>query len=427
MAHKQMNQKINMSGSDKYADYIFYRGGYNPKLKDNKYSGALANTYSKLTNDKKLKVVYFGGSVTAGSGASDGKYCWRSMIGEWLTNNFPEAEITNCNKALGETGTYLGCYRVKKAVIEEKPDLLFIEYSINDFYDGASFDRASMQFETIVRQMREALPECDIVTILVTDVFGAKSERNPDPESALHIQARAHEYISREYNISTIHVGRALVNEFLSQEWSGERDDEWAIYMKDIVHPTDDGYKAYYQVIEEFMSNTLLCGNYGKCGIQKRELPPLQSGQLLDGDLTFIDPEPDIQNTSITYPEEYSEFFKFLPDSVGIVRGDNPEYIGVMKIAQSPDAYIEVEFSGTELIMLAQGIGETNQYEVSLDGGDWEIKNYAGKNPIVIADELQSGKHTARIRTSLSADITLSGFYSADSTKATVQIDIERF
>ena len=52
-----INQKKNMSGSDKYSDYIFYRGDYNPKLKDNKYSGALANTYSKLTNDKKLKVV----------------------------------------------------------------------------------------------------------------------------------------------------------------------------------------------------------------------------------------------------------------------------------------------------------------------------------------------------------------------------------
>ncbi|MBR5011709.1 MAG: SGNH/GDSL hydrolase family protein, partial [Clostridia bacterium] len=156
--------KDDVAESDKYAQYINYRGGYNEKLEDNKYLGALSNTYSKLTKDKKLKVVYFGGSVTAGSGASHGSYCWRGLIGEWLKNNFPEAEITNCNKALGETGTHLGVYRLKKAVSEEKPDLLFIEYSINDYYDKASYERASTQFETIVRQVREQLPECDIVT-----------------------------------------------------------------------------------------------------------------------------------------------------------------------------------------------------------------------------------------------------------------------
>lgn len=425
LVHKQ-NKRTEVSGAEKYADYIFYRGDYNPKLKDNKYSGALSNTYSKLTNNKKLKVVYFGGSVTAGAGASDGKFCWRSMIGEWLINNFPEAEITNCNKALGETGTHLGVYRLDKAVIEEKPDLLFIEYSINDFYDKASFERASIQFETIVRKVREKLPECDIVTILVTDVYGAKSARNENPENALHIQAKAHEYISKEYNISSIHVGRALVNEFISPDWDGTQDEEWSTYVKDIVHPTDVGYKAYYEVIKEFLSNTLLCGNYGKCGIQKQRLPSLKSSDLLDGDLTFIDPDPDAK-TSVKYPEEYSEFFTFLPENLGIVRCDNPEYIGVMKIAKSSDAYIEVEFSGTDLIMLAQGIGKTNQYEVSVDGGDWETKNYAGKNPVIIAEELESGKHTARIKTSLSGDVTISGFYSSDSTKATVQLDIEEF
>ena len=41
-----------------YDDYINYRD-------------PLANTYRRLTEDKKLKVVYFGGSVTAGYGSSN--------------------------------------------------------------------------------------------------------------------------------------------------------------------------------------------------------------------------------------------------------------------------------------------------------------------------------------------------------------------
>lgn len=411
--------KDGVAESDKYSDYIFYRGGYNEKLDDNKYQGALANTYSKLTKNKKLKVVYFGGSVTAGAGASHGSYCWRGLIGEWLKNNFPEADITNCSKALGETGTHLGVYRLKKAVLEEKPDLLFVEYSINDYYDKASYDRASTQFETIVRQVREQLPECDIVTVLVTDQFCASNARNnTDPVDALHTQAKAHEYISSEYNIPTIHVGRALVKEFFPKDWNGEQD-VWKEFVKDIVHPTDKGYMAYYTVIKEFMSNTLLFGNYGDCGVKNMEQAFIHNKTLLDGNLTLFDPDPALKQ--ITYPEEHSSLFEFMPQRIGIFKGDNPEYVGVIKVSQSKDAYMEIKFEGTELIMLAEGVVKTAQYEISIDGGDWQLKNYEGKNPVVMVRDIESGKHVARVRPALSKDMYISGFYSSDSAKATTR------
>lgn len=411
--------KDDVAESDKYKDYIFYRGGYNDKLDDNKYQGALANTYSKLTKDKELKVVYFGGSVTSGSGASHGSYSWRGLIGEWLKNNFPEANITNCNKALGETGTHLGVYRLNKAVIEEKPDLLFLEYSINDFYDKASYERASTQFETIVRQVREKLPECDIVTILVIDQYGVTAAvNNDDASDGLHTQAKAHEYISSEYDIPTIHVGRAFVREFLPKGFK-PGGEEWKEHVKDIVHPTDKGYMAYYTVIKEFMTNTLIFGDYGDCGVVEKEQAILHNKTLLDGNLTFFDPDPELKN--INYPENFASLFTFMPERVGIFKNDNPEYVGVIKVAQSQEAYIEVEFEGTELIMLAEGVVSTAQYEVSIDGGDWQIKNYAGKNPVVMIRDIESGKHTARIRPSLSKDMYISGFYSADSAKASTR------
>ncbi len=406
------------AASDKYASYINYRG-YNEKLEDNKYLGALSNTYSKLTKDKKLKVVYFGGSVTAGSGASHGSYSWRGLIGEWLKNNFPEADITNCNKALGETGTHLGVYRLNKAVIEEKPDLLFIEYSINDFYDKASYERSSAQFETIVRQVREKLPKCDIVTILVIDQYGASAAVNTDdPIDGLHTQAKAHEMISDAYEIPTIHVGRAFVREFLPKGFE-PGGKEWKEHVKDIVHPTDKGYMAYYTVIKEFMANTLLFGNYGDCGVKPMEQAILHNKTLMDGNLTFFDPDPALNQ--IKYPQQFKESFKFMEDRVGIVRGDNPEYIGVIRVIQSKDAYIEIEFEGTELVMLAEGVINTAQYEISLDGGEWKAENYGGKNPVVMLRDIESGKHTVKIRPSLDKDMYISGFYSSDSTKATTR------
>lgn len=411
--------KDTVKKSKKYNDYINYRGGYNADIPEENYQGALANTYSKLTEQKKLKVVYFGGSVTVGAGSSHGCYSWRGLIGEWLKNNFPEADIINCNKGIGETGTHLGLYRVKKAVIEEKPDLLFIEYSINDLYDSASYTRASIQFETIVRQVRKELPECDIITIMVTEESCAPNAMNENLQIALHSQALAHEDICQIYNIPTIHVGRALVREFFPEDWQSSSDNIWQMYMTDIVHPTDKGYMAYYTVIKEFMSNTLIFGNYGKCGVENQELPFLQNEILLDGNVTFIDPNPNTPNNSITYPEEYKNNFIYYPDEIGIIKTDNPEYIGVIVASVSQEAYLDIKFKGTELVMLASGNHSSNQYQTQIDGGEWITKNYGGKNPIVIATELQSAEHTIRIRPALNDNITISGFYTADSTKAT--------
>ena len=101
-----------------------------------------------------------------GYGASDINNVWRVKLGNWLQANFPDATVNNINKACGESGTYLGSYRLARDVISQNPDLLVLEYSINDFYDGASYERAAYQYETIVRQVKEAIPDCNIVTVL---------------------------------------------------------------------------------------------------------------------------------------------------------------------------------------------------------------------------------------------------------------------
>ena len=51
----------------------------------------LNNTNKKITHDKALNVVYFGGSVTSGAAASDPeKTSWRAIIGEYLVKKFPD-------------------------------------------------------------------------------------------------------------------------------------------------------------------------------------------------------------------------------------------------------------------------------------------------------------------------------------------------
>ncbi|MBR5528641.1 MAG: hypothetical protein IKV97_06510, partial [Clostridia bacterium] len=76
--------------------------------------GALSNTLSKLTDKKELTVAYFGGSVTVGHGATDReKYSWRALTTKWLKENFPKANVTEVNAAIGATGSHLGAFRTE--------------------------------------------------------------------------------------------------------------------------------------------------------------------------------------------------------------------------------------------------------------------------------------------------------------------------
>ena len=220
----------------------------------NNYRAPLAHTYKKLTEDKELTVVYFGGSVTAGHGSSDReKYSWRALVGQWLDSHYPDAEIEHINRAVGESGTYLGTHRVQLDVIDSEPDLMFLEYSINDKYYGSSYEKAASQYETIVREVRKALPNTDIVTILVTDTGCLLNNKM----GKLHTQAQAHEDIAQKYNIPTIHVGR-----YLAKVANYSVDEFRGTYAIDIVHLTDAGNAVYFECIEEFMHNSLLATDF---------------------------------------------------------------------------------------------------------------------------------------------------------------------
>ncbi len=402
--------------SNKYSEFINYRG-FNDSVTNN-YNGALANTYKKLSENKKLNIVYFGGSVTVGTGSeSAGRTgSWRVRIGNWLENNFYEADVNNISQAIGETGTNLGALRFKRDVLPEEPDLMFIEYSINDYYDGASYFRAAAQYETIVRTLKEQYPDCDIVTILVTDYFNVSAAANGN----LHTQAQAHESIAEKYNISTIHVGRALATQLVNEGWtkqsSWKTDTKWLEYFSDSVHPLNKGYGVYYNAIEEFMTNTLYFGGYDTATIQEQKLPKLVSKYIFDGGNTFID-ESD-SNVS------FSDGVTHSPESQGILSN----YKGLLKFAAGSEDTVTVKFNGTELAMIVTGGGDStdNNFTYSIDNGEtWsEPIAYGGKNPTYIVKGLQSGEHTVVIKPAGVNAVSVDCFYSRDVQKSTGKFDI---
>ena len=123
--------------------------------------GSLPHVFAKLKAGKPVTIAYFGGSITAGAGASDGeKTSYRALVGQWFTTTFPQASVTNVNAAIGGTGSDLGAFRLKRDVLGHHPDLVFVEYAVND--NGTPDIMVDRAMEGIVRQIRRADPATDV-------------------------------------------------------------------------------------------------------------------------------------------------------------------------------------------------------------------------------------------------------------------------
>ena len=140
----------------------------------------LKHTMAKLAKKAQLTVAYFGGSITQGAGSSDYKYCWRSLTTAWLKENYPESAITEVDASIGGTGSELGTFREYDDVLRYSPDLVFVEFAVND--SGSSGQL--IYEETLLRKLMANDPDTDIVLVLtITENIYRNIKSGKTPES----------------------------------------------------------------------------------------------------------------------------------------------------------------------------------------------------------------------------------------------------
>ena len=80
-----------------------------------------------------ITLGYLGGSITAGSNADPMETsCYAYLTTEWWKQTFPKADIRYGNAGIGATDSYIGVHRVDDDLLWAKPDLIVVEFSVND-------------------------------------------------------------------------------------------------------------------------------------------------------------------------------------------------------------------------------------------------------------------------------------------------------
>ena len=86
---------------------------------------------AKCRAGKDITIVSIGGSVTRGESASCFEKAYYNLIGEWVKERYG-VNVTAINAGSNGTGSVIGVERAERDVLRHKPDLVVVEFSVND-------------------------------------------------------------------------------------------------------------------------------------------------------------------------------------------------------------------------------------------------------------------------------------------------------
>jgi hypothetical protein len=224
----------------------------------------LPNFFAKASKGDAIKVAYLGGSITAQDG-------WRVKSLEWFKQRFPKASFSEINAAIGGTASDFGAFRVGDQVLKYNPDLVFMEFAVND--DGAAEERIVRSMEGIVRQIWQHNPYTDICFIYTTKQTYLKAA----PNGQLPETAEVMEKVAGKYQIPTINFGFEVAklvsnNQLIirgdSMELNGVK-----VFSSDGVHPYIETGHVIYQSVIMRSFESMLASTSGKAYKHKLKNP----------------------------------------------------------------------------------------------------------------------------------------------------------
>ncbi|MGE4566002.1 MAG: SGNH/GDSL hydrolase family protein [Victivallaceae bacterium] len=160
--------------------------------------GGLPNFYAKLRGGQPVAIAYLGGSITEQNG-------WRVRSLDDLRKRFPKSPITEIQAAIGGTGSELGAFRLGPDVLRHRPDLVFVEFAVNDNGRRAADILRSM--EGIVRHIWTELPETDICFVYTVTAQDLKLIG----ENKTKLSTSTMEAVADYYQIPSVYLGSEVI------------------------------------------------------------------------------------------------------------------------------------------------------------------------------------------------------------------------
>ncbi|MBK8037938.1 MAG: SGNH/GDSL hydrolase family protein [Verrucomicrobiaceae bacterium] len=181
----------------------------------------LGAVMAKVRRGEEICVAAIGGSITAGGlQTKDPKNRYIARVADWFTQTFPKAKVRFVNAGIGGTNSLYGAMRVQRDVLSKKPDLVIVEYAVNDNHPVPMFWDS---YEGVLRQILREPQQPAVVPLFFMQRKGENAQT-------------AQQMLGRHYDLPMVSFRDAWWPEI----YSGRA--KWEVMYADVVHPNDTGH-----------------------------------------------------------------------------------------------------------------------------------------------------------------------------------------
>ena len=196
----------------------------------------LAAVLAKARRGEPICVAAIGGSITAGGlQTKDPARRYVKQVAKWFETTFPGLKVSFVNAGIGATDSAYGALRVKQDVLDRHPDLVVVEYAVND---SAKSPGHGDSYEGVLRQLLSSSKDLAVIELFFM---------HKDGTSAQPVQVE----LGRHYGLPMISFTDAMWPEFQSGRL------KWEDFYADVVHPSDAGHDVASELLVDLLNASL--------------------------------------------------------------------------------------------------------------------------------------------------------------------------
>ena len=210
-----------------------------------RYLDAVKTTLQKeWPNNRTINLVFHGHSVPAGyfkTPVVNTLEAYPYQVLKTLKVAYPYAVINIINTSIGGENSESGAKRFAGDVLIHKPDVLFIDYALND--RGIGLEKAKASWEAMISQALEK----NIKIILLT----------PSPDTSVHILERGNALEKHALQIKALakKYGIGLADSYAAFKQVANSGNGLDHYMSQINHPNEKGHALIAEAILKYFVN----------------------------------------------------------------------------------------------------------------------------------------------------------------------------
>lgn len=324
----------------------------------------MSDVFQKAQNGEDITVAYIGGSITEGYNAGTTEFYAKTCT-DLLQGYFPDITVTGVNAGISGTPSLLGNLRLERDVLSADPDIVFVEFAVNDGQE-ADYKNA---YESLVRTL--LTQEKDIAVVLLFTVL----------DSGYTCQEHMSK-IGANYDLPMISVHDSVYEEIEAGRMT------WQDYSNDQSHPNAYGHKCITDFVDNYYQKVLpvVAENVGEVN---KELPdPVFSAKYMN--MHYMD-SATMDGVELDGFEQYDTHGSF--HNGWMYRGTDG---GSMKFT--------VDCSVLEMVFKANNSDKYGTADIYVDGE--KVKSVVSNmsdgwnNPVTayLIDNDSSAEHTVEIR-----------------------------